>query len=119
MADGAGFESALGIIAVSVFLGALGLAAFVFFSLKSSSKKSSEEEKPKEVKESANQNGHKKHSKSSKKKTINVVQNHKRQFALLKGHTDQVFDLDFSQNGKYLASVAQGYVCSFLLFFSL
>jgi len=114
MADEVGVESALGIIAVSVFLGAVGLAAFVFFTLKKSSQKSSEQEKPKESKESAvqkEQNGHKRQqpAKTSKKKSSNtLLSNHKRQYAILKGHTDKVFDLDFSQNGKYLASVAQG-----------
>ncbi|XP_020894686.1 transducin beta-like protein 2 isoform X2 [Exaiptasia diaphana] len=112
MADTVGLESALGIIAVSVFLGALGLAAFVFFSLRKNSQNSSEEEKSKELSDSVNhkdKNGQKKIKPrtSSKKKTSNVVQNHRRQFSLLKGHTDHVFDLDFSQNGKYLASAAQ------------
>ncbi|KAK3739311.1 hypothetical protein QZH41_017882 [Actinostola sp. cb2023] len=108
MADGGGFESALGFIAVSVFLGALGLAAFVFISLKSRSQKESEQVKSKETRESADQkaqNGLRKHNKTSKKKT--VVQSHKAHFAVLKGHTDRVLDLDFSLNGKYLASVSQ------------
>lgn len=113
MAEGLGVENFLGIIAVSVFLGALGLAAFVFFTLKNRSKKSSEEEKPKEGRENAvqkEQNGHKKQlPKTSKKKSSNsALHYHKRQYAILKGHTEKVFDLDFSQNGKYLASVSQG-----------
>ena len=36
------------------------------------------------------------------------VKNHRRQFAILKGHTGDVFDLEFSLNGKYMASTSQG-----------
>lgn len=111
MADGTGLESALGFIAISVFLGALGLAAFVFFSLRNRSPRSNDQSKSKETKDSLDQksqNGKKSQTKGSKKKGSNVVKSHKTQFAILKGHTDQVLDLNFSTNGKCLASCSQG-----------
>lgn len=44
------------------------------------------------------------------------VQTHPRQIAILKGHTSDVCDLDFSVNGKYMASASQG-LTFFHLFF--
>jgi WD40 repeat protein len=114
MADGTGLESALGFIAISVFLGALGLATFVFFSLRNRSPRNGDQSKSKETKDSLDQkaqNGKKLLTKgSSKKKNSNNIKSHKTHFAILKGHTDQVYDLDFSMNGKHLASCSQGYV---------
>ncbi|XP_031553356.1 transducin beta-like protein 2 isoform X2 [Actinia tenebrosa] len=110
MADGTGLESAFGFIAISLFLGALGLAAFVFFSLRNKPSRSSDQSKSKETKDSLDQktqNGRKSQTKGSKKKASSVVKSHKTQFAILKGHTDQVLDLDFSTNGKHLASCSQ------------
>lgn len=111
MADGTGLENALGFIAISVFLGALGLAAFVFFSLRNRSPRNNDQSKSKETKDTLEQkiqNGKKSYTKGSKKKSSSVVTSHKTQLAILKGHTDQVLDLDFSTNGKYLASCSQG-----------
>lgn len=47
-------------------------------------------------------------AKTTKGKRGNApVKNHRRQFAILKGHTGDVFDLEFSLNGKYMASTSQ------------
>lgn len=42
------------------------------------------------------------------KKGVLQLKSHRRQYAVLKGHTEHIFDLEFSLNGKYLASTSQG-----------
>ena len=42
------------------------------------------------------------------KKGVLQLKSHRRQDAVLKGHTEHIFDLEFSLNGKYLASTSQG-----------
>ncbi|XP_073258368.1 transducin beta-like protein 2 isoform X3 [Porites lutea] len=41
------------------------------------------------------------------KKGVLQLKSHRRQYAVLKGHTEHIFDLEFSLNGKFLASTSQ------------
>ncbi|XP_001636604.2 transducin beta-like protein 2 isoform X4 [Nematostella vectensis] len=109
MADSAGFESAIGVIAISACLGAVILAIFVFVSLRNNSQDENSASDSKEKREKSKekpQNGTKS-AKGKKRNQSQGVMNHRRQFAALKGHTSEVLDLDFSLNGKLLASTSQ------------
>lgn len=50
-----------------------------------------------------------------KQRTADANYQHPWLYTTLKGHTGQVFDMDFSRNGKYLATCAEGKLSFFSL----
>lgn len=108
----AGVEVAtLGTIAVTSVIAAIILVVILFIGFKSKQQKDDSSETDKtELEEKQAINGERKDkAKSGKGKRANApVKNHHRQFASLKGHTGDVLDLEFSLNGKYMASTSQG-----------
>ena len=124
MADVAAEETTnLGAVVAAVSFGTVVLLLFILSRLKSRDKASDEtsaerEQKPSETKldKQNGVNGTTKKTKGGKKRLGSAsgsgpgqVQSNRRQFAVLKGHTSDVYDLDFSLNGKCLASVSQGH----------
>ena len=122
MADVAAEETTnLGAVVAAVSFGTVVLLLFILSRLKSRDKGSDEtsaerEQKPSETKldKQNGVNGTTKKTKGGKKRLGSAsgsgqVQSNRRQFAVLKGHTSDVYDLDFSLNGKCLASVSQGH----------
>ncbi|XP_078362690.1 transducin beta-like protein 2 isoform X1 [Oculina patagonica] len=107
----AGVEVAtLGTIAVTSVIAAIILVVILFIGFKSKQQKDDSSETDKtELEEKQAINGERKDkAKSGKGKRANApVKNHHRQFASLKGHTGDVLDLEFSLNGKYMASTSQ------------
>lgn len=99
----------LSTIALSSVIAAVVLLVILYISFKSKQQKddSSENIKP-ELEEKHPINGESKDKmKHHKGKRGNPqLKNHPRQFAILKGHTGDVFDLEFSLNGKYMASTS-------------
>lgn len=103
----------LGTITVTSLIAAIVLAVILYIGFKSKPKKEDSSGTVKsELEEKPMHNGEKrdkaKPTKTGKRGTV-AVKNHHRQYAILKGHTGHVFDLEFSLNGKYLASTSQGY----------
>ncbi|XP_022783893.1 transducin beta-like protein 2 [Stylophora pistillata] len=99
----------LGTIVLSLVIAAVVLLVILYISFKSKQQKddSSENLKP-ELEEKQPINGERKDkTKHPKGKKGNLqLKPHPRQFAILKGHTGDVFDLEFSLNGKYMASAS-------------
>lgn len=101
-----------GTITVTSVIAAVILVVILFIGLKSKKKKDDSSETATtdlEEKESINGERKDKAKHSFKGKRGNApVKTHRRQFAILKGHTGDVYDLEFSLNGKYMASTSQG-----------
>lgn len=108
----AGVEVAtLGTIIATSLIAAAVLVVILFIDFKSKQRKDDSSETVKsELEEKQAFSGERKDkAKTTKGKRGNApVKNHRRQFAILKGHTGDVFDLEFSLNGKYMASTSQG-----------
>lgn len=108
----AGVEvAALGTITATSVIAAVILVVILFIGFKSKQRKDDSSKTDKtELEEKQAINGERKDkAKSGKGKRANApVKNHRRQFAILKGHTGDVLDLEFSLNGKYMASTSQG-----------
>lgn len=102
----------LGTIIVTSVIAAVILAFILYIGFKSKQNNEESSETVKnELEEKPVRNGEEKYkAKQTKGKRGPVaVKSHHRQFAVLKGHTGHVFDLEFSLNGKYLASTSQGH----------
>lgn len=112
--------STLSTIALSSVIAAVVLLVILYIGFKSKQPKddSSEKIKP-ELEEKHPINGESKDkTKHPKGKRGNPqLKNHPRQFAILKGHTGDVFDLEFSLNGKYMASTSLGCLMEKLAYF--
>ena len=108
----AGVEVAtLGTFIITSLIAAAVLVVILFIGFKSRQRKDDSSETAKtELEEKQAISGERKDkAKTTKGKRGNApVKNHRRQFAILKGHTGDVFDLEFSLNGKYMASTSQG-----------
>ena len=102
----------LGTIIVTSLIAAAVLVVILFIGFKSKKRKDDSSETAKtELEEKQAISGERKDKAKTtgKGKRGNApVKNHRRQFAILKGHTGDVFDLEFSLNGKYMASTSQG-----------
>ena len=101
----------LGTVIVTSLIAAAVLAVILFIGFKSKQRKDDSSETAKtELEEKQAISGERKDKvKTFKGKRGNgPVKTHRRQFAVLKGHTGDVFDLEFSLNGKYMASTSQG-----------
>lgn len=103
--------AALGTITLTSVIAAVVFLVILYIGFKSKQKKDdSSENTETELEEKQPINGERKdkakHGKG--KRGTAPVKNHRRQFAILKGHTGDVFDLEFSLNGKYMASTSQG-----------
>ena len=103
----------LGTITVTCIIAAIVLAVIFYIGFKSKQQqKEISETLETKLDERPVENGQKrdkgKQSGKAKRGAV-TLKSHHRQFAILKGHTGHVFDLEFSLNGKYLASTSQGY----------
>lgn len=101
-----------GTIAVTSVIAAVILAVILYIGYKSKKEKGDSSDTAKsEPEEKPVRNGEKrdKVKQTKGKRGTAAVKNNHRQLAILKGHTGYVFDLEFSLNGKYLASTSQGY----------
>ena len=119
MADSANFPSPetmalTAIVAASILL---VVALLKFISGKSNTGQSladKEIAKDEKLKNGDRVKGPAKSAKQGKPRKGGPAQTHHRQAAVLKGHTSNVCDLDFSVNGKYMASASEG-LCEFNL----
>ena len=98
-------------ISITCAIGAIIFAIFFLFERRNREKLNqnvNEEEKNdnEDTKKDQPRNESKKGSKGKSKKEPAAT--HKRQYCILKGHTDVITDLDFSDNGKYLATSSTG-----------
>lgn len=101
----------LGTIIVTSLIAGAVLVVILFIGFKSKQKKSDNSETAKSELEEKQAiiRERKEKTKPTKGKRGNApLKTHRRQFAILKGHTGDVFDLEFSSNGKYMASTSQG-----------
>lgn len=101
----------IGTITLTSVIAAVILVVILFIGFKSKQRKDGSSNTDKtELEEKEAINGERKDkAKAGKAKRANApVKTHRRQFAVLKGHTGDVLDLEFSLNGKYMASTSQG-----------
>ena len=102
----------LGTISVTSVIAAVILAVILYIGFKSKNEKEKRSDTAKsklEEKPVGNEEKRDKAKQTKGKRGTAPVKNHHRQFAILKGHTGYLSDLEFSLNGKYLASTSQGY----------
>ena len=109
-------------------LGALGIAFVIHFLVFCGSKKPEKQQPDKEISEvssgnedisvkgQASKNSKRSQAVKGKSKGIKGGEKHPLQAADLKGHTGAVLDLDFSQDGKYLASCSTGTKCTEVIY---
>lgn len=102
-----------GTISLTSLIAGVILAVILYIGLKRKKEESSDAYKS-DLDEKPSRRGQKKdilkQVKGKKKTGTLPVKTHHRQFAVLKGHTGRVCDLEYSLNGKYLASTSQGYL---------
>ena len=103
--------AAFGTVVVTSVLAAVILLVILFFGFKKKQERNGHSEASESEREEKPVNSKEKREKIKQtrgKRRIAQVKSHRRQCAVLKGHTEDVLDLEFSINGKYLASTSQG-----------
>ena len=102
-----------GMISLTSLIAGVILAVILYIGLKSKKEETSDSNRS-DLDEKPSIIGEKKdilkQVKGKKKAGTLAAKTHHRQFAVLKGHTGHVCDLEYSLNGKYLASTSQGYL---------
>lgn len=111
-----------GTISLTSLIAGVILAVILYIGLKSKKEENSDSNRS-DLDEKPSSIGQKKailkQVKGKKKAGTLPAKTHHRQFAVLKGHTGHVCDLEYSLNGKYLASTSQGYLLVLLEYNSL
>ena len=103
--------STFGTISITSVVAAVIVAVILYIGFKSKREKEEVSDANKsEIKDKPRNEKKREKLKQTKGRRCTVPDKaHHRQFAVLKGHASHVFDVEFSLNGKYLASTSQGY----------
>jgi len=109
--DDALLTSIFSVLILSLVFGSLGVAVFLVFRQRSSSSESiADSQDRNDAQETSTVKQQKPTVTETKKKPVKesvTPSSHRLLLANLKGHTGTVYDLDFSSNGKFLASCAE------------